>query len=152
MIPPSLSFALTLRVDLGAPLEFGQTVSGRRRIIPILGGTFEGPGIRGEVLPGGADWQIVRADGVAELDTRYALRADDGALVYIQNAGLRHAPAAIADRLLAGADVDPAAVYFRTSPRFETAAPHLQWLTRSVFVGDGERHPSLVVVRVWRVE
>jgi hypothetical protein len=149
---PRLSLAMELHVQVGAPIELGDVPRGRRRIIPILGGTFQGPGIRGTVVPGGADWQIVRSDGLSELDTRYMLRTDAGDLVYIQNAGMRHAPADVAARLLAGEDVDPAQVYFRTVPVFETSAPALQWLTRAIFVGTGERHPDEVVIRVWRVE
>ena len=152
LAPPRLTLAMELRVKVGAPLEVGNVPQGRRRIIPIEGGTFEGPTVRGTVMPGGADWQIVRADGLAELDTRYTLRTDAGDIIYIQNAGIRHAPPEIVKKLLAGQDVDPALVYFRTVPTFETAAPHLQWLTRAIFIGTGERHPNDVVVRVWKVE
>ena len=116
-------------------MELGEVPRGRRRIIPILGGTFEGPNIRGKVLPGGADWQIVRADGLAELDTRYALQTEQGIVIYIQNAGMRHAPPDVTKKLLAGEAVDPAQVYFKTVPAFETSAPELQWLTRAIFVG-----------------
>jgi hypothetical protein len=151
-VPPKLSYALTLRVQVGAPVELGDVARGRRRIIPILGGTFEGPALRGTVLPGGADWQIVRGDGFAELDTRYMLQTDSGKLIYIQNAGMRHAPPDITKRLLAGEPVDPQQVYFKTVPTFETSAPELQWLTRSIFVATGERHPSEVVIRVWKVD
>ena len=133
-------------------MELGEVPGGRRPIIPILGGSFEGPSIRGKVLAGGADWQIVRADGFAELDTRYALQTEQGSLIYIQNAGMRHAPPDITKKLLAGEAVDPAQVYFRTIPTFETSAPELQWLTRAIFVGTGERYPSEVVVRVWKVD
>lgn len=149
---PRLVFAFEARVELGPIMELGQVPRGRRRIIPIVGGTFEGPGIKGRVLNNGADWQIVRADGFAELDTRYALETDKGQIVYIQNAGMRHAPPDVQARLLAGQPVDPNLVYFRTVPTFETSAPELQWLTRSIFVGSGERHPTHVVVRFWRVE
>ena len=133
-------------------MELGEVPRGRRRIIPILGGTFEGPNIRGKVLPGGADWQIVRADGLAELDTRYALQTEQGSVIYIQNAGMRHAPPDVTKKLLAGEAVDPAQVYFKTVPAFETSAPELQWLTRAIFVGTGERYPTEVVIRFWRVE
>jgi hypothetical protein len=150
--PPRLSFTMELHVKVGAPMEIGVGARGRRRIIAIEGGTFEGPGLRGNVLSGGADWQIIRPDGLSELDTRYALRTDDGALIYIQNAGMRHAPPEIVEKLLAGEEVDPSHVYFRTVPTFETAAPHLQWLTRAIFIGSGERHPHDVIVRVWRVD
>jgi hypothetical protein len=150
--PPVVTFAMTLRVLVGPTTDFGSVPGGRRRVIPILGGTFEGPTVRGAVLPGGADWQIVRDDGLAELDTRYALQTDAGALVYIQNAGIRHAPPDITAKLLAGQPVDPSQVYFRTAPIFEASAPELQWLTRALFVGVGERRPDEVIVHVWRVD
>jgi hypothetical protein len=150
--PPKLTLAFTIRVQVGPPTELGQVPRGRRRIIPILGGTFEGPGIRGKVVPGGADWQIVRADGLAELDTRYVLQTDSGQLIYIQNAGIRHAPPDVTKKLLAGEPVDSSQVYFKTIPTFETSAAELQWLTRSLFIGTGERNPSDVVIRVWKVE
>ena len=150
--PPRLSMVMELRVKVGAPVEVGAVPRGRRRVIPIEGGTFEGPNLKGTVLPGGADWQIVRPDGLSELDTRYMLRTDGGDLIYIQNAGMRHAPPDITQKLLAGQDVDPSLVYFRTVPTFETSAPGLQWLTRAIFIGTVERHPNDVVIRVWRVE
>jgi hypothetical protein len=150
--PPKLTLAFTIKVQVGPPTELGLVPRGRRRIIPILGGTFEGPNIRGKVVPGGADWQIVRADGFAELDTRYTLQTDAGQLIYIQNAGIRHAPPDITKKLLAGEPVDPSQVYFKTIPTFETSAPELQWLTRSIFIGTGERHPAEVVIQVWKVD
>ena len=149
---PKLTLAMTLRVQVGPPTELGNVPRGRRRVIPILGGTFEGPDVRGKVLAGGADWQIVRADGLAELDTRYMLQTDKGSLIYIQNAGMRHAPPDVTKKLLAGEPVDPSQVYFKTVPTFETAAPELQWLTRAIFIGTGERRPAEVVIYVWKVE
>jgi hypothetical protein len=143
---------MELHVKVGTPIEIGIGPLGRRRIIPIEGGRFEGPSLRGSVLSGGADWQVIRPDGLSELDTRYVLRTEDGALIYIQNAGMRHAPPEIVERLLAGEEIDPSQVYFRTVPRFETGALHLQWLTRAIFIGSGERHPHDVIVRVWRVD
>ena len=150
--PPTLTLVFTLRVQVGPPTELGELPAGRRRIIPIVGGTFAGPAVRGKVLPGGADWQIVQPDGLAKLDTRYTLQTDSGALIYIQNAGLRHAAPEVVKKLLAGEAVDPSQVYFKTVPTFETSAPELQWLTRSIFVGTGERYPTEVVIHVWRVE
>jgi len=149
--PPALEFAFELRADVGAPMEIGQVAQGRRRIVPILGGTFEGPSIKGRVMPGGADWQIIRPDGFTELDTRYTIETDKKQIVYVQNAGMRHAPPAIMDKLLKGELVDPSLVYFRTVPTFETSAPDLQWLTRAVFIGTGERLPTQVLIRFWRV-
>ena len=151
-VPPRLVLALEAHVQLGAPLEVGQVPRGRRRIIPIIGGTFEGSGIKGKVLNSGADWQVIRADGFAELDTRYALQTDKGQIIYVQNAGMRHAAPEVMQKLLAGEIVDPKLVYFRTVPTFETSAPELQWLTRSIFVGTGERYPTEVVIRFWKLE
>jgi hypothetical protein len=150
--PPRLVFAFELRAQVGPPLVVGQVPAGTRRIVQITGGTFEGPGIKGKIVPGGADWQIIRADGFSELDTRYTLETDKGQTIYVQNAGMRHAPPDVMKKLLAGQPVDNALVYFRTVPKFETAAPELQWLTRAIFVGLGERYPNDVVVRFWRLE
>jgi hypothetical protein len=149
---PKLVFAFELRVQVGPPLVVGQVAAGTRRIVQILGGTFEGPGIKGKVVPGGADWQIIHVDGFSELDTRYTLETDKGQTIYVQNAGMRHAAPDVMQKLLAGQQVDPALVYFRTIPKFETAAPELQWMTRAIFVGIGERNPADVLIRFWRVE
>ena len=104
---PGLVFAFEARVKVDAPVEIGQVPRGRRRIVSILSGTFEGPGIKGKVVPGGADWQIIRADGFSELDTRYTLETDKGQIIYVQNAGIRHAPPAVMEKLLKGEAVDP---------------------------------------------
>ena len=149
---PALGFAFATKAKVGPVQDLGQTARGHRRIIDILGGEVAGPMLEGEILPGGADWQIVRADGFTELDTRYTIETDKGQLIYVQNPGVRHAPPDVMKKLLAGEAVDPALVYFRTQPKFETSAPELQWLTRSLFVGLGERYPSEVVIRFYRVE
>jgi hypothetical protein len=151
-VPPRLTFAFEVRAQVGDPIEVGELPGGRRRIVPITGGTFEGSGLRGRIVPGGADWQIIEADGLSRLDTRYTLETESGQIIYVQNAGIRHAPPEVMTRLLAGEVVDPALVYFRTEPTFETSAPELQWLVRSLFVGVGERYPSDVVIRFWRVD
>ena len=148
---PELTFAFEARVQVGSPLDVGPIPGGRRRIIPILGGTFEGPSLKGRVLPGGADWQIVRADGLGELDTRYTLETDDGKLIYVQNAGIRHASPEVTAQLMAGQVVDPSLVYFRSVPKFETSASELAWLMRSIFVGTGERYPADVLMRFWKL-
>jgi len=150
--PPRLVFAFELRAQVAPPLVVGEIAAGTRRIVQITGGTFEGPGVKGRVLPGGADWQIIHADGFSELDTRYTIETDTGKTVYVQNAGIRHAAPDVMKQLLAGQPVDPALVYFRTVPRFETSAPELQWLTRAIFIGVGQRNPSDVLIQFWRVE
>ena len=149
---PTLTFSFELRAQVGPPAELGQVPHGRRRIVPILGGTVRGPQLSAKVVPGGADWQLIQADGFTELDTRYTLETEQGQLVYVQNAGIRTAAPDVMQRLLAGQSVDPKLVYFRTVPKFETSAPELQWIARSVFVGIGERFPTEVVVRFYRLE
>jgi Protein of unknown function (DUF3237) len=149
--PPELVFAFEARVQVGLPLDIGPVPEGRRRIVPILGGTFEGSGLKGRVLPGGADWQIVRADGLGELDTRYTLETGDGKFIYVRNAGIRHASPEVTAQLMKGEPVDPSLVYFRTVPKFETSAPELAWLMRSIFVGAGERYPAEVLIRFWKL-
>jgi hypothetical protein len=149
---PTLTFVFELRAQVAAPTEIGEVPHGRRRIVQILGGTVKGPNFSAKVIPGGADWQLIQPDGFSELDTRYTLETEQGQLIYVQNAGIRHAPPDVMQKLLAGETVDPKLVYFRTVPKFETAAPELQWLARSVFVGVGERFPTEVVVRFYRLE
>jgi hypothetical protein len=150
--PPRLTFAFELRARVAAPIEVGQVTHGRRRIIAIEDGTVKGPMLNGIVPAGGADWQIIQPDGFTELDTRYTIKTDKGEVVYVQNPGVRTAPPDVMKRLLAGEVVDPKLVYFRTQPRFETSAPSLQWMTKSLFVGVGERAPSEVVIRFFKVE
>lgn len=152
MKPPEFEFAFEVRAQVAAPLDLGETQRGHRRIVPILGGVFEGPSIRGRVLAGGADWQILRADGVAELEARYTLETSEGGLIYVVNRAMRRAPPEVMSKLLAGEPVDPAQVYFRCAPVFETSAPGLEWMTQSVFVGTGERHPAEVVIGFWRIK
>jgi len=140
------------RVTLAPAIELGDTPAGRRRIIPITGGTFSGARLRGRVLDGGADWQVIRADGTAELDTRYTLETDDGAIIYIQNWGYRHGPAEVIARLARGEAVDPKTYYFRTVPTFETAAPKYAWLNSIICVGTGARHADAVELGVFEVK
>ncbi len=151
--PPGLVFAFELRAKVDNPVVIGQVPHGLRRIVAITGGTVRGPQMNGVVVPNsGADWQLIQPDGFSELDTRYTLRSDKGELVYVQNVGIRHAPPEVMKRLNAGEVVDPALVYFRTVPKFETTAPGLQWLVRNVFVGVGERSPNEVIIRFYRLE
>ncbi len=152
---PRLTLALEVLAEVGPPLEIGEVPGGRRRIVPITGGTFKGHGeiaIEGRVVPGGADTQLVRADGLTEAHARYTLETSRGGLIGVVNRGVRHAPADVMTKLLAGERVDPSLVYFRTTPVFETAVPELQMLTRSIFVGTGERYPSEVLLRFWRID
>src|SRR5580692_12765126 len=110
---PRLEFIFAAHVTVDPPLDLGDVGKGRRRIVPITGGEFSGPDMRGTVLAGGADWQIIRGDGTAELEARYTLRTDDGALIYVRNVALRHGPPDIMVALAAGRPVAPGSFYFR---------------------------------------
>jgi hypothetical protein len=140
-----------LMATVGDPIEIGRTAAGVRRLIPITGGSATGPNLRGRILNAGADFQMERADGVAELHARYVLEAEDGARIYIENSGLRHGSAEAMEKLRRGEPVDPAAIYCRTTPRFETAAEPYLWLTRSLFVASVVRRPHQVEVAIYQV-
>jgi hypothetical protein len=146
---PSPEFVAELDAAVAAPILVGRGALGERRIVPILGGRIAGPRLSGEVMSGGADYQLIRADGVAEIEARYTLKLDDGALVYVVNRGLRHAAPEDMAKLLRGEPVPPERVYFRTAPAFETASPGHAWLMRSLFLGLGERRPDSVRVRIY---
>lgn len=144
---PQLSFFADLSVQVAQPHEVGRTVRGLRRLIPILAGEAEGDGWRARVLPGGADFQLVVSDTLAELDARYMLETDGGDLIYVHNRAIRSGPAELMARLVRGETVDPASIYFRCSPSFETASPSLGWINERLFVGTGARYPGKVVMR-----
>jgi len=148
---PSLEWVFDLDVKVGPAQELGEAGGGRRRVIPITGGTLSGPGRNGEVLPGGADWQTLRADGVTLLQARYTVRMADGAVVGVINTGVRRASPEVAKRLAAGEVVDPALYYFRASPVFEVGPGPHGWLTENLFVCAGQRLPDLVRLRVYKV-
>jgi hypothetical protein len=151
MTPPELRFAFEIEVKVDVPLDLGQTQAGHRRIVSIAGGIVSGPKLQGRVLAVGADWQILRPDGTADLDARYTIQADDGALIYVVNRGVRHGPAEVLAQLNRGERVDPASYYFRSAASFETSAAEHAWLTRTVVVGIGERYPDKVVIRFWEL-
>ncbi|HTM60818.1 MAG TPA: DUF3237 domain-containing protein [Burkholderiales bacterium] len=148
----TLAPLLRAEITLAPVQELGDSPLGRRRIIPITGGTFRGERLSGRVLPGGADWQVIRGDGVAELDARYTLETDDQALIYVRNFGYRHGPADVIQRLAAGEPVDPALYYMRTTPRFETGAERYQWLNRIICVATGARRKAAVELDVYEVK
>jgi hypothetical protein len=151
LLPPDLQFFADVSVHVDRPQEVGRTARGVRRVIPILGGEVTGAGWRARVLPGGADFQLLVSDTLAELDARYVLETDAGELVYVQNRAVRSGPAALMARLVRGEPVDPSLIYFRCSPSFETASASLQWITERMFVGAGARHPDRVVMRFWQL-
>jgi len=131
---------MTLRVRVAAPQNVGAAPHGTRRIATIVGGSFEGARLRGVVVPGAsADWLLLRADGVLELDLRATLLTDDGALISMRSFGLRHGPPDVMAALGRGEHVDPATYYFRTTPRFETAHPEYVFMNRVIAVASGDR-------------
>jgi hypothetical protein len=133
---------MTLQVVVASPQRIGAGPHGTRVTAPITEGHFEGPRLRGRVLPGGGDWTLLRADGVLELDLRVTLETDDGALIHMTSFGLRHGPAEVIAALARGEIVDPSAYYFRTLPRFETAHPRYAFLNRRLAVASGDRPPK----------
>ncbi len=144
--PPALSFAFAIKAKVAPVQDLGQTARGHRRIIDILGGEVHGPRLQGEILPGGADWQIVRPDGTIEVVARYTIRSTSGALVFVQNEGLRVASPEILARMAQGELPPPGSYRFRTAPRFETADPVLKWLERATFVGVAARTPERIAI------
>jgi uncharacterized protein DUF3237 len=148
---PRFEFLMKLAVDVGDVVSIGTTPLGDRRVVGILGGTFEGPAMRGEVLPGGADWQIARTDGVLDLDARYVLKEQTGGLVRVVSQGYRHGPPDVLAALARGESVDPTTYFFRTIMRFESGAPPLQWLNRTIAVATAERQARRVVLSAYRL-
>ncbi|MBL6651649.1 MAG: DUF3237 domain-containing protein [Reyranella sp.] len=143
---PALRFAFAIKAKVAAIQDLGQTARGHRRIIDILGGEVHGPRLNGEILPGGADWQIVRPDGTIEVVARYTIRSAGGSLIYVQNEGLRVASPEILARMSGGEAVPVDSYHFRTAPHFETSDLSLKWLERATFVGVAARAPDRVAI------
>ncbi|MEJ2868838.1 DUF3237 domain-containing protein [Actinomycetospora sp. OC33-EN08] len=142
---PVLEFLAHVEVELAEPVDLEVTDAGHRRIVPIVGGTVTGERFSGVVVPGGADWQVIQADGATTIDTRYLLRSHDGADVFIRTAGVRAGPPEVLAALARGEDADPSSYYFRVHATFETSAPSYRWMTRVLTVAVAERRASRVV-------
>ena len=149
---PRLTKVYRLEATLGDPQNVGEIPGGRRRIVPLTGGTFTGPEISGRLVPGAsADWQTVLPDGTALGDIRYTLQTDAGALLYVQSRSIRHGSADVLARLGRGEDVDASEYTFRTATQIETAAPELEWLRKGIFISVGGRQPGAVVYETYLV-
>jgi hypothetical protein len=147
---PRFEPLMRLAVEVGDIVSLGAMPTGERRVVGISGGSFDSDdGWRGAVLPGGADWQLLRSDGVLEVDARYVLQDERGARVQVVSQGLRHGPSEVIAALSRGETVDPALYYFRTAMRFETAAAELVHLNHVVAVGIGVREARLVRLNVF---
>jgi len=143
---PGLEYVFTARVTVASPVEMGQADGGRKRFIPITGGSVTGPKLTGEVLNGGGDWQVIESGGLVRVEAHYFLKASDGTVIEVTNPGVRVASAEVTEQLAKGELVDPSAYYFRTTPSFKvTSGPH-DWLRRSVFVARGIRKPDSVLI------
>jgi hypothetical protein len=141
-------FLMSLAVEVLGPQKVGAVPHGSRIIAPIGGGHFEGPRLRGRVLPGGGDWTLLRGDGVLELDLRVTLETHDGALIHLASFGLRHGPAEVLAAIARGEVVDPDTYYFRTFPRFETGHVRYAFLNRMLAVSSGDRRPGGPIYRI----
>lgn len=149
--PLATKYVFSLSIKVGTPIVAGDLGYGIRRVIPVLGGTVQGEGIKGTIHSGGADFQVIRPDGFTELEAKYAFELDDGAVVYIENIGVRFGPKDALDRIARGEAVDPALIYFRSVPKFETGHPRYRWLMQNLFIGVGARHPDRVELAVHQV-
>ena len=144
-------YVFTITAHIGGVTSAGDIGTGVRRIIPIIGGEVKGRDVNGKVCAFGADFQIVRPNELIELEAKYAIETDDGAVIYVENKGIRFGPVELLQRLKRGEPVDPGLIYFRTVPKFETGATKYRWLMESLFIGSAARHADRVVIDVHQV-
>jgi hypothetical protein len=144
-------YVFTITAHIGSAVTAGDIGHGVRRIIPITGGEVRGEGINGKVCAFGADFQIIRPNELIDLDAKYALETDDGAVIYVENKGIRFGPVDLLQKLKRGEPVDPKLIYFRTVPKFETGATKYRWLMEHLFIGSAARHADRVVIDVHQV-
>ena len=149
MIETKYVFTITARI--GEVTTAGEIGTGVRRIIPIIGGEVKGETVNGKVLPFGADFQIIRPNELIELEAKYAFETDDGAVVYVENKGIRFGPVDLLQKLKRGEPVDPDLIYCRTVPKFETGAEKYRWLMQNIFIASAARHADRVVIDVHQV-
>ena len=144
-------YVFTITARIAEVTSAGDIGTGVRRIIPIIGGEVSGEAVNGKVLPFGADFQIIRPSELIELEAKYAFETDDGAVVYVENKGIRFGPVDLLEKLKRGEPVDPKLIYFRTVPKFETGAEKYRWLMEHIFIGSAARHADRVVIDVHQV-
>ncbi len=149
MDEPRFELLYEMKVDLEPPQIIGQTPQGNRQILYVRSGTFEGPRMRGELLPGGGDWFLLRPDNVGELDVRATLKTHDGALIYTTYRGILSASQEDWAKIYKGEPPDRDQYYFYTAPIFQTSAPDYLWLNRILAVGIGSAVPGGVSYRVF---
>ena len=147
----STKYVFTITALIGGVTSAGDTGHGVRRIIPVIGGEVRGEGINGKVCAFGADFQIIRPSELIELEAKYAFETDDGAVIYVENKGLRYGPVDLLQKLKRNEPVDPKLIYCRTSPKFETGSSQYAWLMEHLFVASVARHANRVVIDVHKV-
>lgn len=137
---PEVEFAFEIKAICDPSFTVGQTQHGQRVVVPIIGGTFEGPGIKGKVLPGGADYQLVdREHGRTELEAIYCIQTDDGVNIHVRNVGI--------------SVFNQDGFYFRTVPKFEAPADSkYNWLNDTIFICVPEGHPDYISLQMWKVK
>jgi len=153
MSAPALQtkYVFTITALIGSVTSAGEIGTGVRRIIPIIGGEVKGGQVNGKVLAVGADFQTICPNELIELEAKYAFETDDGAVVYVENKGIRFGPVELLQKLKRGEPVDPKLIYFRTVPKFETGAERYRWLMEHIFVASAARHADRVVIDVHQV-
>lgn len=151
-VAPTLTYLARIDVDVAAPIDLGGGEGVHRRIVPIVGGRVSGPRLTGRVIPGGADFQVLRSGTVTELEARYAIETDAGEMVYVENFGLRTGSEEDIATIVAGGAVDPARIYFRSNPRLSSTSSRWAWLGSRILVARGERLPQSVALEVFVVE
>ncbi|KWV48882.1 hypothetical protein AS156_17450 [Bradyrhizobium macuxiense] len=144
-------YVFTITARIADVTSAGDIGTGVRRIIPIIGGEVKGENVSGKVLAFGADFQIIRPNELIELEAKYAFETDDGAVVYVENKGIRFGPVDLLQKLKRGEPVDPKLIYFRTVPKFETGAERYRWLMEHIFIASAARHADRVVIDVHQV-
>ena len=152
LVEPRLALLGRFEIEVADPQRLGRSHWGDRRIVNVTGGRFSGPEIRGVVLPGGADWQVVHDDGMTSVEARYTLETDDGALIYVISRGVRRGLPEILERIGRGEVVDPREYYFRVSLQYETGSPRYAALNGAVVVGSAIRLKNTVIYDAYVVE
>ena len=144
-------YVFTITAEIAGVTTAGDLGHGVRRIIPITGGEVRGEKVNGKVLPFGADFQIIRPNELIDLEAKSVFETDDGAVVYVENKGIRFGPVDLLQKLKRGEPVDPRLIYFRTVPKFETGHENYRWLMEHIFVGSAARHADRVIIDVHQV-
>lgn len=140
--PPVLKHFIRSQISLGEPMDVGLTSDGFRRVVPILGGSFSGPDLRGTILPFGGDSQLIKPGGQMDLDARYVLQTDQDELIYVSNIGNRFFAPEAFGALIARQPVDMSLARSTGAAKLESGSSRLQWVNRTRFFPRGQRGPD----------